>query len=164
MSMICEFWALTREEIQKVSNMSDDDFCEHFLEEHPADADINKAWDGLDYLLRQATGNEDFPVGFFHVGTPLGLLVDYLGDGDPGARWFNEEETATIAEFLDSFNRSRLHDHFDPQKMEEARIYPDIWADENEDAFDWLYDYFETIRDFFRKTADAGLCVMTILG
>jgi len=162
MGMIIEFWAFTSEEIQEMLQKSEDDFCEFVYEKHPADIDTDKSWDGLDYLMRQATGKTDFPIGFFHLGTPLGFLAGNWGDDDPGARWFNEEETTIIADFLDTFNRERLHEHFDPSKMDKEQIYPTIWTRDNEEAFDYIYAYFEIIRDFFRKAADAKSCVITI--
>ena len=163
MGMVCEFWALTKEEIVNVSQMSEDDYCENWLEEHLSDLDIDKAWDGLDYLMRHATEGDDFPLGFFHKGTPLGLLVGNWDDDDPGVRWFNAEETATIADFLDTFDRERLHRFFDPEKMDAEEIYPQIWKEEGEEAFDYLYSQFETLRVFFRQTANTGLCVMTAI-
>jgi len=163
MGMICEFWVLTKEEIAKVSQMSEDEYLEIFLEEHPADIDTDKAWDGLDYLMRCATEGDDFPLGFFHQGTPLGFLAGNWGDDDPGVRWFNVEETATIANFLDTFNRERLHEYFDPEKMDAEEIYPQVWIEENEEAFDYLYFHFEVLQQFFRQAADAESCVMTVI-
>jgi len=43
MGILCEFWALTKEEIANVSQMSEDDYHENWLEEHLADIDIDKA-------------------------------------------------------------------------------------------------------------------------
>ena len=163
MGMICEFWVRSKEEIVEISNMSEDDFCEIFLEEHPADVDIDKAWDGLDYLMRSATKGDDFPLGFFHQGTPLGFLAGNWGDDDPGVRWFNVEETAIIANFFETFDRERLHEYFDPAKMEAEEIYPQVWAEEKEEAFDYLYFHFEPLRQFFRQAANAGSCVMTAI-
>lgn len=161
--MICEFWALTQAEVMNISKMDEDEFLDDYLENHLADTDIDKAWDGLDYLMHQDREGDDFPLGFFHKGTPLGILVGNLGEGDPGIRWYNAEETAEIARFLDSFDRETLHKHYVPEKMEQAEIYPDIWVREKEEAFEYLYHYFTAIRDFFRKTADDELCTLLSL-
>ena len=165
MGMVCEFWMVTKEEIVKISNMSEDDFIENFLEGHlvgnyTVSVGVDKAWDGLNYLMSRATQEKNFPIGFFHLGTPLGFLVGNLGHDDPGVRWYNENETAIIADFLDSFNRERLLEHFDPSKMDKEGIYPPgIWTESH--AFDYLYEQFERLQRFFRDTADVGSCVIT---
>jgi hypothetical protein len=83
--------------------MSEDGFFEVFLEEHPADIDIDKAWDALDYLMSRATQEKNFPVGFFHQGTPLGLLAGNWDDDDSGVRWFNEDEKEIYPEIWVEF-------------------------------------------------------------
>ena len=160
MGKTCAFWMQTKDEIIEISNMSGDDFIENVLEGDIVITDVDKAWDGLDYLMSHATQEKNFPVGFFHLGTPIGILVGNWGHHDPGVRWFNENETAIIADFLDSFNRKRLLEHFDPSKMDEEKIYPEIWA--NPESFDYLHENFELLQRFFRDAADAGSCVMTI--
>ena len=166
MGVTCDFWMVTKEEIVEVSNMSGDaDFAENFLEGYIAgnytvSITVDKAWDGLNYLMSRATQEKKFPVGFFHLGTQLGFLVGNLGHDDPGARWFNVNETALIADFLDSFNRERLLEHFDPSKMNEEKIYPEIWT--SPESFDYLYENFEILQRFFRDATDAGACVITI--
>jgi hypothetical protein len=166
MGKICEFWMLNKEEIDKLSQMSEDEFFESdYLDEHPSDCDVDKAWDGLDYLMRCATEGDDFPLGFFHQGTPLGLFVGNWDDDDPGIRWFSVEETIKIANFLDTFSRERLLEHFYPEKMDENNIYPKIWNQFesllNFAADDYLYENFERLRQLFRAAVDGGFCTMT---
>ena len=166
MGKICEFWAISKEDIDTLSKMSEDDFCENFLDKYPPDVDVDKAWDGLDYLICKTTGSTEFPVGFFHKGTPLGFLVGNWGDDDPGIRWFNEQETATIADFLDTFDKERLLEYFDPKIMDDEKIYPEIWTQFESlldfKAVDYLYDNLTYLQKFFRMVADDELCVMTI--
>jgi hypothetical protein len=47
--------------------------------------------------------------------------------------------------------------------MEAEEIYLGIWAEEKEEAFDYLYFHFEPLRKFFRQAADLGVCVMTVI-
>jgi hypothetical protein len=129
-----------------------------------ADAiDLDKAWHGLHFLLTGTAWEGEFPANFLvSGGTPV-------GDVDVGygpARAFAPAEVRRLGEFLDGLDEATLRARYEPSRLAEAEIYPDlIWTrdDEREENWEYLLDAFTRARAFVRETADRGLALLAYI-
>lgn len=113
----------------------------------PRGLDLDKAWDGIRYLLDRA-------------GPPP---VDIIGGGDvisnepwgyDAPRLLSPAEVAAAARFLQATPFDRLAAHFDPEKLTAAGVYPDIW--EHDDALEYLAGWYQPLVEFVIAAADQG--------
>ncbi|WP_431902017.1 YfbM family protein [Amycolatopsis thermoflava] len=109
------------------------------------DAFIEKAWDGIQYLLDAA-----------------GVDVDLRMDGDPiehdGDEFngFPPETVKSIAESLNAAPFERLAEHYDPADMMAREIYPRIWDTHSDEELEYLSVNYATLREFFDAVARTG--------
>ncbi|NGZ76753.1 YfbM family protein [Saccharibacillus alkalitolerans] len=120
--------------------------------EEGGELDLDKAWQGLHYLL----------CGDAFSGE--GPLFDALMGGKPLnedeteeiiVRYLTPDEVRNVAAALESVGRTELARGFEPDDMNEANVYPaQDWNDEGE--LDYLLGYYEPMRDHYRAAAAAG--------
>lgn len=135
------------------------------LRERKAVVDIDKAWDGILWLIseeRREGGQEAMvdpsdpeawslaPPNLANIG---GTLV----------RWASPRHVEAIVKALDAIDDAALRARFDPDAMSARDVYPDIWAEEDE-ALAYLSDNFARVRRLYRQAAKAGDGVLVILG
>lgn len=109
--------------------------------------DIDKAWDGLRYLLTAA-------------GVDLDLFSDldpWAGDGEP--RIWTADEVSAAARTLASTPFTVLDAHFHPATMDDNDVYPDIW--DTDFCHDYLREHYEGLRTFFAFAAEKNSPVVT---
>jgi len=107
---------------------------------------IEKAWDGIQYLLHAAG-----------VGVELrmdGEPIDNDGDELSG---FGPDAVRDIAQRLNDAPFERLAAHYNPTDMMERKIYPRIWDDDPDQLeLDYLSNNYATLRAFFDTVARNG--------
>jgi len=152
MGMIMSFAAITTEELASV--LTDADAVTELIATGPragyARVDLDKSWDGIRYLMRTA-------------GLGVDLLEDGRTIGDEGTMsgWSAADvERAAVA--MRDVPFSDLLDRYDPQRMEDADVYPNIWA--TEWALDYLLDNYRRLRHFFIDTAAEGQAALMVWG
>lgn len=139
-----------------------------FEELYPADPgdsgawlSIEKSFDGLHFLFgRLATGGKipfASPLPWFAPtmdGTETGAVLDY------GPVCFRTpDQVAELAAVLASISRELLRSVFDPAGISEKKIYPETW-ERGEDEFEYLWVYFQDLRDFYQQAAREGQGVL----
>ncbi|KAF0836527.1 DUF1877 family protein [Nocardia caishijiensis] len=102
--------------------------------------DIDKAWDGLRYLLEAANIDLDL----------FGDLDPWAGDG--ATRIWSAAEIAAAARILTATPYSVLEKHFDPAAMDDDDIYPAIW--DTDFCRDFLRENYDALREFFVFAAE----------
>jgi Domain of unknown function (DUF1877) len=115
---------------------------------------VDKAWAGIHYLLTGTAWEGDPPLNFILGGTEIGN-VD-VGYGP--ARALTSDEIRNLAPALDALPPDALRDRFDPARMMELRVYPEIWDrdPEEDDTLGYLITNYTDLRNFVRRTADGG--------
>ncbi|WP_084506191.1 YfbM family protein [Amycolatopsis sp. ATCC 39116] len=114
-------------------------------DETARDAFIEKAWDGIQYLLDEA-----------------GVGVELRMDGDPiehdGDEFngFPPEVVKSIAESLNAAPFERLAEHYDPADMMARGIYPRIWDTHPAEELEYLSENYAKLREFFDAVARDG--------
>jgi hypothetical protein len=117
------------------------------------DLDLEKAWDGLHFVLARAgAGAERALLG--------GDGWISAGGGAVQARLVPVAEVRAIAEALDAVDVSKLRDEFDPAALVEAGTYPHVWGEGAEEFDGYLLPALRALRGFYREAADSGRAVL----
>lgn len=111
--------------------------------------DIDKAWDGLGFLLRQYGGTKSIGVdAAVYGGDPVG---DDLGYGP--ARLIPPAGVKRLADALADIDVAILAQGFDADAMTREEVYPGVWEDQD-DAVDYLLQYWTPLTDHYRRAAE----------
>ncbi len=166
MGMYCNFWRLASPKTEKLKEI--------FMENGPEAAtelldllddetgfSLDKAWDGLNYLLCNGEIYGDYPNGFIKGSGAQPIVEDERIEEFP-MLFFTPEQTAEISKYLVGLGRDALHEQYKPEAMNDD-VYPSVYAEEGEEAFDWLYEMFLKLRDFFKAAADGGEATCTMI-
>lgn len=110
------------------------------------DGFIEKAWDGIQYLLYAAEVGVDLRMD--------GEAIDYDGDELTA---FDAALVRDIAQRLNATPFERLTPHYDPADMMERKIYPRCWDDDpDQSELEYLRGHYTTLRTFFDTVARNG--------
>ena len=127
----------------------------------PEKLDVDKAWQGIHWLLTGTAWEGDGPTAFIIQGG------EQVGDVDMGygpARGFSTAEVREIATALEGLSTEILHARFDPEAMDADDIYPSgIWVAEGDEAFEYLDSYFEQLKDFVLEAAKEGEAMLVYI-
>ncbi|NUT18639.1 MAG: YfbM family protein [Hamadaea sp.] len=107
--------------------------------------DLDKAWDGLWWLLRKTRP----PVDVIGGGEPLDELLHL----------FPVDDVATAARFLAKTPFKVLARRYSPAKMSAAGVTPDIWG--QPEALSYLEEYYRLLVTFFQAAAAAREPIVT---
>lgn len=160
MGMYMTFYTVTAEQLNNVIN--NPKLLDDLLEEVQPILNIDKAWDGINYLLAATEGSNSIPpANTIFGGMPIkGILTDY---GPP--RYFKVDEVKTLATALKSISLDELRQRYDPQAMDDAGIYPDgIWVREGDVALEYLLEFYQELVAFFEELATNDLAVISDIG
>lgn len=138
---------------------------ERFDAEAPARDDeiyIDKAWHGLHYLFTGTAWEGDQPGAFLLCGGEELGGDEEIGQGPPRAH--GPEAVRRIHAFLRSLSRAELERRFDPVRMTELEIYPDvIWTRTNESPLEYLLTAFDSLQEFTAETEKRGCGLIVCL-
>jgi Domain of unknown function (DUF1877) len=129
----------------------------------PADEfDSDKAWHGLHFLFTGEAWGGEPPLGFILAGGTE------IGDEDVGygpARAFTSAEVSAIAAAFEALTRDELARRFDPARMMELEIYPEIWDRDptDDDTLEYLLEYFDLLKGFVSRGAASGRGMLVYL-
>ena len=117
---------------------------------------LDKAWHGLHFLFTGTADGGREPACFLLSGG------EELGDGDDDAfqaHLLDAEQVRWWAEHLASLTDEELTRRFDPERMTQLRIYPDvIWKrpEEEDEPRGYLLGAFNELREFVASAAAGG--------
>lgn len=118
------------------------------------EVDLEKSWHGLHFLFTGTAWHGDEPANFLVLGG------EAIGDVDVGygpARAFLPDDVTELARFLATLDADELRRRFDPARMTQLKIYPEIWkAEEADETFGYLLEGFDTLREFVVEAREAG--------
>jgi hypothetical protein len=128
--------------------------------EDPNLVDIDKAWDGILFLL---TGESIVTkeAGEKHSLTRILFSEQFIDeDQDLGygpGHYLTPEQVKDLNIQLETISIEDLKKNYDPKRMIELEVYPNIWEDEDE--VNYLLEYFEVIQQVYAEAAknDEGI-------
>ncbi len=143
-----------QDEISQPVEIPELDFCEG----ENVSEDLDKAWHGIHYCmtLSEADGkaHRDF---IMEDGNEIGAIE--VGYGP--ARAYNSIEVKNIQKTLESLSRDEFRNNYNPQKMHQLGIYPDIWESEQFEALEYLEEHYNNLKSFLSHCVkhDLGMFV-----
>jgi hypothetical protein len=132
-------------------------------ESEEADAnliDIDKSWEGILFLLTgQSLATLNHPLGKV-------LFSDQEIDNDQDlgygpALYLTAEQVKEVDAELSKISDDELRARYNPTKMIELGIYPEIW--EEEGILDYLFEYFKDVRNTYATAAKNDEAVITFV-
>lgn len=166
MSMICNLLRVTgtqlHEYLKDSSLLESSIYDEETDEENANLTDIDKAWDGIIFLLTgQGLANADHPLLSVLFS---GQVIDEDQDlGYGPAHYLTPEQVVDLNNRISKITVEDLKKNYDPKRMEELEVYPSIWEDEGDDAFDYLSEYFEVVQEVYGEAAKNGEAIITFV-
>ncbi len=125
-------------------------------------ADLDKAWHGIHYLLTQTAWEGEAPLNFLLCG---GATVGDIEVGYGPARAFSAAEVKAISGALRPIDVSFLRARFNPAEMMSLDIYPQIWDRDpaDDDTFGYCAEYFDSLKSFVDKASERDLGLIIYL-
>ena len=125
-------------------------------------ADLDKAWQGIHYLLTGTAWEGREPLNFLLAG---GRPVGDIDVGYGPARVFSAAETRAAHDALAQLDDGELRRRFDPAEMMSKEIYPEIWdrPPEEDDTIEYLMEYVGILREFLAQAVEKRLGLVVCL-
>jgi hypothetical protein len=123
--------------------------------------DIDKAWDGIVFLLTgQCLAEANHPLVAVLFS---GQLVDDEQDlGYGPAHYLLPNQVADLNSQIAPITTADLKQRYDAARMTESGVYPEVWEDDDE-AFDYLAGYFTSVQQLYRDAAANGDAIITFI-
>lgn len=156
MSMIGNFFAITPDQLKALQAEPDGVEALIYAEDGPdpdRQLDVDKAWHAIHFLLTGSTWEGDAPYALAVLGgTEIGEDVGY-----GPARYLLPAQVADIASALAGTSAQELGGRFDPDAMDAAEIYPQIWRDDDPaDALGYVLENYKALVAFYQSAAARG--------
>jgi hypothetical protein len=154
MGMVACFASASSEELTRLLN--DPTGLEEYLhsetDDPPDYIDLDKSWHAIHYMLCGDAMEGSGP------GAQAVLGGQEIGEdwGYGPARYLTPEEVAQVASFLDSLPPTAFSSRFAPDAMDAAEIYPQIWVRDGDEGLEYILEYYEQLRTFYRDVAAKG--------
>jgi hypothetical protein len=118
--------------------------------------DLEKAWDGIHYLLTGTSGGGDPPLNSLLCGGQALQDDGEWGYGPPAI--LSRAQTLAFHEALSSLSNRELAARFDPADMMAKKIYPEVWDRDpaDDDTLDYLMVYIRELRECLGRAAEGG--------
>ncbi len=166
MSMIANLLRVSNDELEEYLNdsslLEDRVYNDESEDEDPYLIDVDKAWDGIIYLLTgQNASNSNHPlVSVFFSGQLIDQTQD-LGYGP--AHYLTPKQVKDINKIISEITTETLSKKYNPKKMSEMAVYPEIWEDEGDEALEYLISYFDEIKDFYSNAVKEKQAIISFL-
>ena len=167
MGLIANYSYLSDENLKELKSLGSSeediiDSVEDWSDEEDVLLDIDKMWDVLHFVLTGVgTDNpiDDNPLSQAVLGvTAIEDVSEYLA-------YTEHNELENIVTALDAFDIEQALETFDMMACKEAELYPNIWDydDEKDEIIEEILDYFEHMKEFYKKVlASNGNVMITI--
>ncbi len=122
--------------------------------------DIDKAWNGIHYLLTGSVeSNGTLASKVIMGGEDIGLDRGY-----GPAQLLKPAEVKAIAQLLDGTTPDILRQRFKPKEMTRADVYPGvIWERDGDEALRYVLDYYKKLVTFYKRAAERGQAVILVI-
>ncbi|WP_222707254.1 YfbM family protein [Pontibacter qinzhouensis] len=163
MSMIGNLLRVTNSELEKYiqdSSLLENRVYDDEAEEDSNLVDIDKSWEGILFLLTgQNLENSDHPLARALFS---GQFIDKDQDlGYGPAQYLTPGQVKEVNAEISKLTIDEISKNYDPKKMSELDIYPNIWNEE--ESLEYLTDYFRTLQEVYLKAAQYNQAVITFL-
>ncbi len=167
MKAIRYFWRITSDAAARC--MRDASFLEDVLsgdEEGAVETfDVDKTWDAIHFIISTNRAYQDQEEDADSITLDHSILgtktFKGLSQGYGAAGMIPPDEVKRISKLLEDLSDEELKDRFDPETMDAAEVYPEIWLQEAEAAWDYVWEHYQRFRDFYKRAAAENCGVAT---
>jgi hypothetical protein len=156
MSMICILKVISDDEIRQLHDAPER--IDDFTNDKRATADLDKAWQGIQWLLTGSAFCTDEPLCYLVAGGQEVSFTDF-GYGPP--RTLTSSQVAAWDDELFKISLENLMRHFDAKAMLATDIYPQIWSES--DSSDYLSQAYRRLKDFVAAAQEKRLGLLVYL-
>jgi hypothetical protein len=165
MGMIGNFLRLSEEDLKRY--IEDSSLLEEKLDvlytiEDDSLTDIDKSWEGIFYLLTGGSVAEKYEDPMAAVMFSNQLIDEEQDLGYGPAHYLTSDQVKDIYSKISLLKADELRKRYNPEKMNEEGIYPEIWDDA--DGFEYLSEYFETLKDIYSKASANDQAIISFIG
>jgi Domain of unknown function (DUF1877) len=166
MGMTCTLLRVTKSELEEYLNdsslLEDRIYDDESEDEDENLIDIDKSWDGIIFLLTgQNFENADHPLLQVLFS---GQIIDNEQDlGYGPAHYLTPEQVTDLNNQISKITVEDLRQKYDPEKMTELDVYPNVWEDEGEESFEYLSDNFLEVQQLYSDASKNGQAIITIM-
>ncbi len=124
--------------------------------------EIDKAWHMIHYTLTGTvweTSPDDI-LSQLVLGGEIYIEED-MGYGPP--RRLSPTTVRRLSEALRSWDRKTFRAHFNVKKMAADEVYPVLADEDEENAFEYTWEYFELLTAFFQDAGKKGCSVLVFI-
>jgi hypothetical protein len=124
--------------------------------------ELDKAWHGIHFLLTGSAWEGEQPLNFLLTA---GEAIEGSETGYGPDRVFTSEDVKQIDNALQSISKKEFESRFDPQKMMEEDIYPNIWdrPKEEDDTLSYISEYFVEMKQYIHTIAAKNMGIVVEL-
>lgn len=166
MSMIGNLLRVSKSELEEYLENSkaleERVYPEEYVED-PNLLDLDKAWESIYFLLTGCTSSD-----FENAQPPLSLIlfngrmIDENQDMGYGpATYCSSDEVKKISTSLPEVNRENLYMKFESLKSKDLELYP--FNPDTEDMFDYVFEYYSMMKDFYHIAAKNDQAVISFI-
>jgi Domain of unknown function (DUF1877) len=116
--------------------------------------ELDKAWHGLHFLLSGSASQGAEPSQFLLSGTLLPEVSEQVAVHRHSA-------VEAFSKFLQSVSNDVLAARYDPRRMQELEIYPEIWTDE--EGLSFILRLVDPLRAFIARHASLGHAMLVVI-
>lgn len=131
--------------------------------EDPYLLDLDKSWESIYFLLTGCTSS-DFEKAVPPLSLILfnGKIIDEDQDmGYGSATYSSVEEVKEIAASLPEIIRENIRSKFESLKSTDSELYP--FNPDSEDMFDYIFDYYVKLKEFYNVAAKDDQAVISFI-
>ena len=128
--------------------------------EDPKLVDIDKAWDGIIFLLTgERSAETQHPLARILFSGNIISEDQDLGYGP--AHYLTAVEVQALNNALVELSEEEVASKYDGNKMAALNIYPSNW--ESEEEKEYLMEYFIEVKSIYAQAAENGEAIITFL-
>jgi hypothetical protein len=138
-----------------------DELCEYdreLPEDQKVCLDIDKAWDGLTYLLSRQRGGSLY--SFLKSG---GRAIVEVDQGFGPTRYFTPHETRELAKTALSLTFEKLRGSAKLKDLVQDKVYPFSEGEDESDAFSYLEGHWKELGEFVKEAGSLGRGLLVYL-
>ena len=124
--------------------------------------DLDKMWDALHFVLTGVSSSKPIKNNPFSEAV---VGVSFIEGVEEFISYTEKSRIKDIVFALDHFDIEKVMENFSMKECKQANIYPDIWTyeEETDEIKEELMDYFQNLKDFYKKILEVNGNVMVTI-
>jgi Domain of unknown function (DUF1877) len=117
---------------------------------------LDKEWHGIHFLLTGESCTSAHPLAIAIFGSEdIGEDLSY-----GPARLLSVDQVHEVASALSKVAAQELRHRYNPKSMTEAKVYPEVWEREGDDALEWLMAGLALLTKFYSEASSQNRAVV----